>query len=221
MSIQNSLKSFTQIDSSLSNINYQNPLKSIFLLFPNNSTPSKDTKDNNQISKICFQDKSYYEGEINKINNLPNGKGKLFYFNGEVFFGNFVDGNKEGEGEYHYKDGTIYIGSWKNDKKNGKGIYICEENNWIFYGIFNNDIPGIGRFEKFSKIYGKNINNNIIEEKYIKKDNNFSFEKNSKLNKNKNYNDDSIKRENSKKIIKCDELFFDYCPVIKNLNFNM
>ena len=218
MSIQNSLKSFTQIDSSLSNINYQNPLKSIFLLFPNNSTPSKD---NNQISKICFQDKSYYEGEINKINNLPNGKGKLFYFNGEVFFGNFVDGNKEGEGEYHYKDGTIYIGSWKNDKKNGKGIYICEENNWIFYGIFNNDIPEIGRFEKFSEIYGKNINNNIIDEKYIKKDNNFSFEKNSKLNKNKNYNDDSIKRENSKKIIKCDELFFDYCPVIKNLNFNM
>ena len=114
MSLQNSLKLFTNFDSSISNINYQNSLKSFFLLFPINSTPSKE---NNQISKICFPDKSYYEGEINKINNLPNGKGKLFYFNGEVFFGNFVDGNKEGEGEYHYKDGTIYIGSWKNDKK--------------------------------------------------------------------------------------------------------
>ena len=213
MSLQNSLKLFTKFDSSISNINYQNSLKSFFLLFPINSTPSKE---NNQISKICFPDKSYYEGEINKINNLPNGKGKLFYFNGEVFFGNFVDGNKEGEGEYHYKDGTIYIGSWKNDKKNGNGIYICEENNWIFYGIFNNDIPGIGRFEKFNEIYEKNINNKI--EDYIKNDNNFIFEKNSKLNREF---DNSIKRKSLKKIIKCDELFFDYCPVIKNLNFNM
>ena len=213
MSLQNSLKLFTKFDSSISNINYQNSLKSFFLLFPINSTPSKE---NNQISKICFPDKSYYEGEINKINNLPNGKGKLFYFNGEVFFGNFVDGNKEGEGEYHYKDGTIYIGSWKNDKKNGNGIYICEENNWIFYGIFNNDIPGIGRFEKFNEIYEKKINNKI--EDYIKNDNNFIFEKNSKLNRGF---DNSIKRKSLKKIIKCDELFFDYCPVIKNLNFNM
>ena len=213
MSLQNSLKLFTKFDSSISNINYQNSLKSFFLLFPINSTPSKE---NNQISKICFPDKSYYEGEINKINNLPNGKGKLFYFNGEVFFGNFVDGIKEGEGEYHYKDGTIYIGSWKNDKKNGNGIYICEENNWIFYGIFNNDIPGIGRFEKFNEIYEKKINNKI--EDYIKNDNNFIFEKNSKLNRGF---DNSIKRKSLKKIIKCDELFFDYCPVIKNLNFNM
>ena len=213
MSLQNSLKLFTNFDSSISNINYQNSLKSFFLLLPINSTPSKE---NNQISKICFPDKSYYEGEINKINNLPNGKGKLFYFNGEVFFGNFVDGNKEGEGEYHYKDGTIYIGSWKNDKKNGNGIYICKENNWIFYGIFNNDIPGIGRFEKFNEIYEKNINDK--NEECIKNDNNFIFEKNSKLNREF---DNSIKRKSLKKIIKCDELFFDYCPVIKNLNFNM
>jgi len=213
MSLENSPKSYIQFHSFLSNKKNLKLLKSIFFLVPFNSTPSKE---NNHTTRIDFPDKSYYEGEINKINNLPNGKGKLFYFNGEVFFGNFVDGNKEGEGEYHYKDGTIYIGSWKNDKKNGNGIYICEENNWIFYGIFNNDIPGIGRFEKFNEIYEKNINNKI--EDYIKNDNNFIFEKNSKLNREF---DNSIKRKSLKKIIKCDELFFDYCPVIKNLNFNM
>jgi len=222
MSLESSQKTFIQNKvSSLPNIKYKKPLNSLFSFFPINSTPSKE---NNQSSKIYFPDNSYYEGEINEINNLPNGVGSLFYFNGEVFFGNFINGKKEGLGEYHYKDGTIYIGPWKNDKKNGKGIYICEENNWIFFGIFNDDIPGLGKYEKYSEIFGKNLNNDKNEEKYANSHNNFNeLIMNNKIeynNRKKNI-DDSIKRKSSKKIIKCNEFFFDYCPVIKNLNFNM
>ena len=222
MSLESSPKTFFQNNvSSLSNINYKKPLNSLFSLFPINSTPSKE---NSQTSKINFPDNSYYEGEINKTNNLPNGVGNLFYYNGEVFFGNFKNGKKEGLGEYHYKDGTIYIGSWKNDKKNGKGIYICEENNWIFFGMFNDDIPGIGNFEKYSEIYGKKINDDKNEGKYDNNQNNFNkliMNNKIKFDNNKKNIENSIKRISSKKIIKCDEFFFDYCPVIKNLNFNM
>ena len=222
MSLESSQKTFEHKNNTLlSNINFNKSLNSLFSLFPINSTP---TKENNKASKINFKDKSYYEGEINEINNLPHGVGNLFYFNGEVFFGNFTNGKKEGLGEYHYKDGTIYIGSWKNDKKNGKGIYICEENNWIFFGIFNDDIPGIGKFEKYSEIYGKKINNDKNEEKYANNHNNINdLIINSKIEYDisKKNIDNSIKRKSSKKIIKCDEFFFDYCPVIKNLNFNI
>jgi len=205
MSLENSPKSYIQFHSFLSNKKNLKLLKSIFFLVPFNSTPSKE---NNHTTRIDFPDKSYYEGEINKSNNLPNGKGYLFYSNGETFFGNFKNGIKEGEGEYYYNDGTIYIGSWKNDKKNGKGIYICEENNWIFNGIFIEGIPGIGNFQKISEIYENKNNNNINEKKFVNNnENKFIIDKNTKI---------IIENEVEKNSFQ-----IDYCPIIKNLNFNI
>ena len=59
-----------------------------------------------------------YEGEL--VNNMREGKGKLYYINNEKYMG------------------KIYIGEWKNDLRNGKGVETWKSGN-RFVGDFIND----------------------------------------------------------------------------------
>ena len=105
----------------------------------------------NQIVKIQYSLNEYYKGEINE-KFIPNGFGYYFYSNKEYYFGNFVNGKREGIGTYQYKDGICYKGQWKNNKKNGEGIIKNFNNKWEFNGIFENDIPIEGKFNKLNDI---------------------------------------------------------------------
>ena len=40
---------------------------------------------------------------------------------GDIYDGEWKDGNFNGKGKYTYADGIIYEGEWKDDKKDGKG----------------------------------------------------------------------------------------------------
>ena len=63
---------------------------------------------------------SFYVGQWK--NNLPNGKGKEYYSNGNIMYeGDFVNDKREGNGRYIWEDGENYIGQFKNDLSHGKG----------------------------------------------------------------------------------------------------
>ncbi len=73
-----------------------------------------------------------YNGLI--FNNVPNGKGKMTYNNGN-YFGEWKDGKKNGIGQYTWKEGDVYEGEWKDNKRSGKGKYIWK-NGGVYEGDF-------------------------------------------------------------------------------------
>ena len=97
-----------------------------------------------------------YEGEFR--NNKFEGKG-IYYYNNEPwkddrYEGEWRNGKKEGKGIYYYNDGDIYEGDfrngnryegdWRNDKLEGKGI-MYYNNGDREMGDFYND-KQIGKF---------------------------------------------------------------------------
>jgi hypothetical protein len=62
----------------------------------------------------------YYVGELNS-NNMPNGKGKLFFFTGGSYIGDWSDGKYHGKGILEYSNGDVYSGQFKNNLKSGFG----------------------------------------------------------------------------------------------------
>lgn len=49
--------------------------------------------------------------------------GKYRFTNGDIYEGNFSNGNREGEGTYTWTDDSYYRGEWLSDKMNGYGEY--------------------------------------------------------------------------------------------------
>jgi hypothetical protein len=58
-------------------------------------------------------------------NSNPHGRGKMEFWYGDVYEGDFSDGLKEGTGVYRRANGDSYVGSYKNDLKEGKGVLTC------------------------------------------------------------------------------------------------
>ena len=97
---------------------------------------------------------NYYIGEWK--NGLRNGKGKLYYNNGNLQYeGDFVNDKFEGNGKYISKNGKYYIGEWKNGLKDGKGKFYYQNKNLIYEGDWVKDKPeGYGkRMLKNGKYY--------------------------------------------------------------------
>lgn len=75
--------------------------------------------------------------------NMPNGKGVIFFGNGDVYSGNWTNGIMIGNGVYQNKGGRgnkefIYEGEFNQNKFNGIGT-IKFDNNTILKGKFQND----------------------------------------------------------------------------------
>jgi len=62
-----------------------------------------------------------FEGKY--LNGKRNGKGKEFYYNGELKFeGEYLNGKRNGKGKEYYNDGELkFEGEYLNGKINGKG----------------------------------------------------------------------------------------------------
>ena len=70
---------------------------------------------------------------------LKNGKGILYYSNGNIIYdGDWINDKKEGNGKYIDEDGKYYIGEFKNDLQNGKGILYYSNRNIIYDGYWIN-----------------------------------------------------------------------------------
>ena len=83
----------------------------------------------NNREKIYFVSCDYYVGEWK--NGKKNGKGKLYYKNGNILYdGDFINDKFEGNGKYRYENSEYYIKEWlnwnefdteKKFKRHGKG----------------------------------------------------------------------------------------------------
>ena len=79
-----------------------------------------------------------YEGEL--VNNMREGKGKLYYINnekymGKIYIGEWKNDLRNGKGVETWNDGERFVGNFKNDKREGYGIYYFSngdiyEGNW-------------------------------------------------------------------------------------------
>ena len=81
-----------------------------------------------------------YIGEFKK--GEKEGKGIMYYGNGEKYVGEWDKGNKEGLGVYKYENGEEYFGFFVKNKRMGRGKFIDIKGN-IKIGIWND--------KKFSK----------------------------------------------------------------------
>ena len=52
---------------------------------------------------------------------IPDGKGKMFFENGDVYEGDFVFGKEHGYGVFTWADGDVYEGNFKDGKFDGHG----------------------------------------------------------------------------------------------------
>jgi len=83
--------------------------------------------------KLIKENGEYYIGQFK--NHLRNGKGIVFYKNGNIMYeGSFVDDKKEGNGKFIFKTGEYYIGNWKHDIINGKGALYYKNGQVMFEG---------------------------------------------------------------------------------------
>ena len=112
--------------------------------------------------KFDFDNGDYYIGELR--NKIPNGKGILYYKNGDIKYdGDFVKGKKQGLGKYYFSDyswyvmennkkfffmkGDYYFGQFLNDNMHGKGIIYLIDGTVKYDGdLVNNKFEGNGKY---------------------------------------------------------------------------
>ena len=123
----------------------------------NNQEPAPLLPNNQpQIVTIMTED-GEYNGEVK--NNIPNGRGKLFYkgyLEGDIYEGEFKDGDPHGKGKYYHKNGNIYVGDFVKDKADGRGIFYCN-NGDRYEGEFKQDCregKGIFYFHNGDRMMG-------------------------------------------------------------------
>lgn len=62
-----------------------------------------------------------YEGGY--VNGTKNGKGKLYFANGDLYEGDFKNDKREGKGTYNWADGSKWEGTFANSQMHGTGTY--------------------------------------------------------------------------------------------------
>ncbi len=85
-----------------------------------------------------------YEG--NYQNDLPNGQGKLTFYDGSVYEGNFTNGTRQGQGKHTFANGDVYEGEILNGRAHGQGKYTfaCGD---VYEGQFEHGvIHGQGKY---------------------------------------------------------------------------
>lgn len=68
-----------------------------------------------------FASGDVYDGEWK--DGQMDGQGMYKYSDGDVYEGNYKNGQYDGYGEYRYASGAVYKGQHKADKKHGQGVY--------------------------------------------------------------------------------------------------
>ena len=98
------------------------------------------------LSKLGGLDESRIEEYDLIYQDLPL-LGPFKYKNGDIYLGQYKDGERTGFGKQVYADGNVYEGYWKNDKREGYGRSVSQDGG-IYRGEFNDDKPnGWGSYQ--------------------------------------------------------------------------
>jgi hypothetical protein len=87
--------------------------------------------------KMFGRDGLVYEGDM--VNGRPNGTGTVTYSNGEAYKGQWVDGKKEGNGVWNSSTGDRYTGAYHDNLKHGKGTMRYKDGG-VYEGDYVNDV---------------------------------------------------------------------------------
>ncbi|MCR9140761.1 MAG: hypothetical protein NXI24_00710 [bacterium] len=111
--------------------------------------------------------------------NCVNGEGVYVYSTGDVYRGQFTNGNRDGKGSFEYANGDRYDGNFKENKRTGFGSYTFS-NGDKYVGEFNNgQLKGIGtyRFTDGTQLKGTFTQNGTTGEGILVEDDIQSNEK--------------------------------------------
>ena len=103
-----------------------------------------------------FEDGTKYIGEFYETENdigesyetypVFHGKGKIINQDGEMYWGEWKDGEMHGKGTYTYPDGSKYVGEFKDGKEHGEGTYTLPDGLQYEGGWKDGKIHGKGIF---------------------------------------------------------------------------
>ena len=80
-------------------------------------------------TQLVLNGGTLYEGEV--FADLPHGRGKAQYKNGDEYVGEWNRGIRSGQGKLTQSD-RVYEGSWINDKQNGQGKLVWKDGHeWV------------------------------------------------------------------------------------------
>ena len=98
-----------------------------------------------------------YRGSL--VNVVSNGWGRCEYPSGDVYVGNWCDGNRQGKGTYTFKNGDNYEGNWLGGKRHGEGVFQTPKG--CYEGRWQDDVPhGYGTYTHADgKVYRGNWQN--------------------------------------------------------------
>ena len=97
--------------------------------------------NNNYINGTKIYTFGKYIGQLK--NNLRDGKGIMYYNNGDRYEGDWKNDKQEWKGVKYWNDGDRYEGDYKNDKAEGKGIYYYNNGDRSMGDYLNNKPIGI------------------------------------------------------------------------------
>ncbi len=88
--------------------------------------------------KITWYDGSTYDGEWN--NGQKHGYGKSVWANGDTYVGEWKNHLMHGQGTYVWTNGNTYTGQWENNKKSGQGKFTWKSSGFVYDGNWINDV---------------------------------------------------------------------------------
>ena len=81
-----------------------------------------------------------YVGQV--VNGLREGKGTVYFNDGDRYEGDFKNDKAEGKGIEYYNNGDIYEGDFRNEKREGKGIYYYNDGDREMGDYYNDNSIG-------------------------------------------------------------------------------
>ena len=96
----------------------------------------KSSVDDSNLSATVFSHKgeNKYAGELDE-NGQRQGYGKITYYGGDIYEGEWAKNKRQGKGLYTYRFGGRYLGNFNTDLPNGYGTRIYSSGN-VYNGQF-------------------------------------------------------------------------------------
>lgn len=93
------------------------------------------------------------EGGVEGL-HLPHGQGTMKYHQGDVYEGEWHEGNQSGQGKLLYANGDVYEGTFFEGSSDGEGVLTCPSGNRQYSGQFQRGFfEGVGELRSGDEIY--------------------------------------------------------------------
>lgn len=91
---------------------------------------------------FTWENGDVYEGDYK--NGQRWGKGRMVWFDGKQYDGDFVDDVREGHGKMKWPDGTVYEGDFVDGKMHGKGKMLWPIGEYYVGNFADDKMHGYG-----------------------------------------------------------------------------